>query len=88
MNLNVVPSGKNDFLLYYAINIRKGKKTTSKNVEKIGKLSELKKIYDDHIAHFKAEAKRLTLENGSVESFSIDSNIMIDSNKIRRISLG
>lgn len=44
-------------------------KTTSKNVEKNGKLSELKKIYDEHIAHFKAEAKRLTLENVSVESF-------------------
>jgi len=45
MNLPVVPSGKDDAILYYAVSIRKGKKTTSKNVGRIGRLSELKKEY-------------------------------------------
>ena len=43
MNLHIVPSGKDDAILYYAVSIRKGKKTTSKNVRRIGRLSELKK---------------------------------------------
>ena len=56
MNLHIVPSGKDDAILYYAVSIRKGKKTTSKNVSRIGRLSELKKEYTDPIAHLRAEA--------------------------------
>ena len=68
MNLHIVPSGKDDAILYYAVSIRKGKKTTSKNVRRIGRLSELKKEYTDPIAHFRAEAKRLTDEGRSESS--------------------
>ena len=88
MNLHIVPSGKDDAILYYAVSIRKGKKTTSKNVRRIGRLSELKKEYTDPIAHFRAEAKRLTDEGKSEPSFEIPANVMLDPMKNRRIMLG
>ena len=88
MNLHIVPSGKDDAILYYAVSIRKGKKTTSKNVRRIGRLSELKKEYTDPIAHFRAEAKRLTDEGRSESSFEIPANLMLDPMKKRRIMLG
>ena len=88
MNLHIVPSGKDDAILYYAVSIRKGKKTTSKNVSRIGRLSELKKEYTDPIAHFRAEAKRLTDEGRSEPSFEIPTNLMLDPMKKRRIMLG
>lgn len=46
MKLPVVKSG-DDSILYFAKSIRIGKKTTTKNIKRIGKLSELSKIYDD-----------------------------------------
>ena len=88
MNLHIVPSGKDDAILYYAVSIRKGKKTTSKNVRRIGRLSELKKEYTDPIAHFRAEAKRLTDEGRSESSFEIPTNLMLDPMKKRRVMLG
>ena len=88
MNLHIVPSGKDDAILYYAVSIRKGKKTTSKNVSRIGRLSELKKEYTDPIAHFRAEAKRLTDEGKSESSFEIPANVMLDPMKKRRVMLG
>ena len=88
MNLHIVPSGKDDAILYYAVSIRKGKKTTSKNVRRIGRLSELKKEYTDPIAHFRAEAKRLTDEGRSESSFDIPANLMLDPMKRRRVMLG
>ena len=88
MNLHIVPSGKDDAILYYAVSIRKGKKTTSKNVRRIGRLSELKKEYTDPIAHFRAEAKRLTDEGRSESSFEIPANLMLEPMKKRRIMLG
>ena len=88
MNLHIVPSGKDDAILYYAVSIRKGKKTTSKNVRRIGRLSELKKEYTDPIAHFRAEAKRLTDEGRSESSFEIPANVMLDPMKRRRVMLG
>ena len=88
MNLHIVPSGKDDAILYYAVSIRKGKKTTSKNVSRIGRLSELKKEYGDPIAHFRAEAKRLTEEGKSEASFEIPADLMLDPTKKRRIMLG
>lgn len=88
MNLHIVPSGKDDAILYYAVSIRKGKKTTSKNVRRIGRLSELKKEYTDPIAHFRAEAKRLTDEGKSESSFEIPANLMLDPMKRRRVMLG
>ena len=88
MNLHIVPSGKDDAILYYAVSIRKGKTTTSKNVRRIGRLSELKKEYTDPIAHFRAEAKRLTDEGRSESSFEIPANLMLDPMKKRRVMLG
>ena len=88
MNLHIVPSGKDDAILYYAVSIRKGKKTTSKNVRRIGRLSELKKEYTDPIAHFRTEAKRLTDEGRSESSFEIPANLMLDPMKKRRVMLG
>ena len=88
MNLHIVPSGKDDKILYFAISIRKGKKTTSKNIEKIGKLSELRKIYDDPIAHFREEAKRRTEEGKTPVSFEVAANEMLDTKQVRKISFG
>ena len=88
MNLHIVPSGKDDAIIYFGVSIRKGKKTTSKNVRRIGRLSELKKEYTDPIAHFRAEAKRLTDEGKSEPSFEIPANVMLDPMKKRRVMLG
>ena len=88
MKLHVIPSGKDDSILYFAKSVRIGSKTTTKNVKKLGKLSELKKIYEDPISHFKEEARRLT-EEGKVESsFQIPQNCMLDPLKTRKIKFG
>ena len=62
MHLHFAPSGDDDLNLYYATSVRSGKKTGTKIVRKIGKLSELRKEYDDPVAHFREEARRLTAE--------------------------
>ena len=45
-------------LLTYTIGYRKDGKVKHKNIETIGYLEDLKKIYDDPIAHFKKLAKQ------------------------------
>lgn len=63
---------------YYAQHgIRNGKKTTTKNVKKFGKHSELLKITDDPLAYVKEEIKKMNEEYrvGKVElSYSADFN--------------
>ncbi|MDY4188007.1 MAG: IS1634 family transposase, partial [Candidatus Enterosoma sp.] len=44
--------------------------------------------YTDPIAHFRAEAKRLTDEGRSESSFEIPANLMLDPMKRRRVMLG
>ena len=87
MKLHVVKSG-DDSILYFAKSIRIGKKTTTKNVKRIGKLSELSKIYNDPIAHFKDEAKRLTEEDKVENNFEIQPKLLLDPSKTKKIQLG
>ena len=87
MKLHVVKSS-NDSILYFAKSIRIGKKTTTKNIKRIGKLSELSKIYDDPIAHFKDEAKRLTEEDKVENNFEIQPKLLLDPSKTKKIQLG
>lgn len=87
MKLHVVKSS-NDSILYFAKSIRIGKKTTTKNIKRIGKLSELSKIYDDPIAHFKDEAKRLTEEDKVEHNFKIQPKLLLDPSKTKKIQLG
>ena len=64
--------------IYYAqLGIRNGKKTTTKNIKKIGKHSELLKITDDPLAYAKEEIQKMNEEYrvGKVEfSLSADFN--------------
>lgn len=87
MKLHVVKSS-DDSILYFAKSIRIGKKTTTKNVKRIGKLSELSKIYNDPIAHFKDEAKRLTEEDKVENNFEIQPKLLLDPSKTKKIQLG
>ncbi len=67
-------------LLTYTIGYRENGKVKHKNIETIGYLDDLKKIYDDPIAHFKSLAKEknndeineITIKN--INSALIDSN--------------
>ena len=57
---------------YYAQQgIRIGKKTTTKNVKKFGKHSELLKITDDPLAYVKAEIEKMN-EEQRVEKVSYE----------------
>lgn len=55
--------------LVYAQGYRKNGKVKHKTIEKIGYLDELKKIYDDPIAHFKEIAKQRSKED--INEFTI-----------------
>ena len=89
MKLHAVPSGKNDYILYYAKSIRVGSKTTTKNVERIGKLSELKTdTCPDPIAYYKALAKQRTEEGRVPSCFTVDETKKIDTKKKKKVRLG
>ncbi len=59
MKINIVPL-KDDKLIYLAKSVRKNGKVKTVNIQKIGKLSELSKIYDDPILYCKNLAKEYT----------------------------
>ena len=88
MKIVKVPCGKDDYMLYYAKSVRKGNKVSTKTVEKIGKLSELRKKYDDPISYFKTKAKQLTEEGKAENSFSIPANVLLDPNEKKRVMFG
>ncbi|MFA7157653.1 MAG: IS1634 family transposase [Bacilli bacterium] len=56
-------------LLTYTVGYRKNGKVKHKNIETIGYLEDLKKEYDDPIAHFKALAKEKT--NAEINEYTI-----------------
>lgn len=49
-------------LLTFTIGYRENGKVKHKNIETIGYLEDLKKVYDDPIAHFKEVARQRTNE--------------------------
>ncbi len=63
MHVSVIPehaTGKH--LMQYVTSTRKGKKTKKTTEETIGYVEDFLDRYDDPVAHFKAEAKRITAE--------------------------
>jgi len=65
MKLVILKSG-NDKVLYIQKTFRKNGKVSTRTIKTCGRLSELSKIYDDPIAHFKEEAIRLTEEDKKI----------------------
>lgn len=89
MRLKVIPT-KTDKKLYLVKTIKKpgAKYTTTKAIECFGSLSELEKIYDDPIAHFKEVARRRTEEEKArkdeqklVDPIKVDLNAHVDFNE-------
>ena len=63
MYLKACPGYKNKIYLSFVKGYRdESGKTKQKTIEKIGYLEDLKKIYDDPIAHFKEIAKQRNAE--------------------------
>lgn len=62
MKLVVLKSG-NDKVLYIQKTFRKNGVVSTRTIKTCGKLSELQKIYDDPISHFKEEAIKMTKED-------------------------
>lgn len=63
----------------------------SKTIKSLGYLDELDKIYDNPIAHFTAEAKRLEkqrLEDASPITFTFQKNNLISTDSINRKNFG
>lgn len=58
--------------LYFYESYYKDKKTKQRMVKSLGRLDELKKIYNDPIAHFEKLAKEETLRQKESKSMSID----------------
>ena len=89
MRLKITPT-KNDKKLYLVKTIRKpgAKYTTTKAVDCFGNLSELEKIYDDPISHFKEVARQRTEEEAArkdeqkqVDPIKVDLNAHVNFNE-------
>ena len=73
-------------LLTYTIGYRENGKVKHKNVETIGYLHELKKIYDDPIAHFKELAKHKSNEEiNEITIKNLNSKIIDNSSKSKNL---
>lgn len=77
MKLNYDRKSKNP-TYFVQIGIRNGKKVTTKNIERIGKHSELLKITDDPLAYAKNRVKEL---NKLVKEEKIEINLSVDLNE-------
>ena len=60
---------------FIQVGIRNGKKVTTKNIERIGKHSELLKITDDPLEYAK---KRVREYNENIKNSKVEYNIKID----------
>ena len=73
--MHVKPSLQKGFPVYIStrlitIKILPGKpRVRSKMIESLGRLDDLKKIYDDPVAHFKAVCEQRTLEKKKTGAF-------------------
>ena len=63
-------------------------KVKSKTIEKIGYLDDLKKIYDDPIAHFKSVAIERNLAETTLRSIEVALNCRLQNNTSTRKNLG
>jgi len=88
MKLHVIPMANGDKRLYFAVSVRNGTKVSSRNVESIGLLSELKSKYADPVAHFREEARKRTLEGRGERSFALDPTKRLDPSERRKVMLG
>ena len=74
MKLNYDKNSK-DPTYYIQLGVRNGKKTTTKNVARIGKHSELLKITDDPLAYAKEQVKKYNEEYKKENKVSLDIKI-------------
>lgn len=73
-------------LLTYTIGYRKDGKVKHKNIETIGYLEDLKKIYDDPISHFKELAKQKSNDDiNEITIKNLNSKIIGDDDKSKNI---
>ena len=82
MYLKACPGYKNKIYLSFVQGYRdESGKTKQKTIEKIGYLEDLKKIYDDPIAHFKEIAKQRNAEEvNELVIKNINTKIIDESN--------
>ena len=71
MKLNYERKSK-DPTYFVQLGVRNGKKTTTKNVARIGKHSELLKITDDPLAYAKEQVKKYNDEYRKENKISLD----------------
>ena len=74
MKLNYDRKSK-DPTYFVQLGVRNGKKTTTKNVARIGKHSELLKITDDPLAYAKEQVKKYNEEYNEKKKVSLDLKI-------------
>ena len=73
---------KDDYYLAITDAYRVGGKVKRRTVKKVGYLSELKKEYEDPIAHFKEVAREMTekkKKTGGIENVKLDFSTVADS---------
>ena len=63
-------------------------KVKQKTIEKIGYLDDLKKLYDDPIAHFKSIAKERNLADATPRSIEVSLSRRLENNTSTRKNLG
>ena len=82
-----IKSSANSTRLYIVDSFRdSNNKVVTYTFKKCGELSELKKIYDDPIAHFTEEAKRLTEEKkNSISPLSVSFNPQLDNSSDQKL---
>ena len=80
---------RRDDPIYYAqVGIRNGKKTTTRNVKRFGKHSELLKITDDPLSYVKEEIRKMNEEqrSGKVNcEFTVDFNERLRTPMMRHL---
>ena len=85
MYLKACPGYKNKIYLSFVQGYRdESGKTKQKTIEKIGYLEDLKKIYDDPIAHFKEIAKQRNAEEVNELVIKNINTKIIDESNLRK----
>ncbi|MGI6432414.1 MAG: hypothetical protein ACOXZ4_00890 [Sphaerochaetaceae bacterium] len=76
MELKVFTNNKGNALYYMRSVRKKGKKNpTKEKVKFLGYEEDLKKLYDDPIAHFREEAKKLTSKEREEKRVNLSINL-------------
>jgi transposase len=87
---NFKKTGRTYLAIYETYRDPKSKKIKNRSIMKIGYLDELKKEYDDPVAHFKVIAKQMTEENKikTIITLKIDTSTHMNKNEDNVKNLG